>query len=165
MSDAMTRFGVGPEFSLLSAGCLIVATGLRLAWPDLFRIDFVPYKLLVTIGVVLIAIGLPFYIMAVMTVMKAFDAGRLCTHSVFRCCRHPVYASWVVFLVPGIVLLMNSWVGLIVPVVMYVLLRLLVRREEAYLEQRFGDEYRAYRDRVPAVAPLGWLRGSGKGSD
>ena len=71
-------------------------------------------------------------------------------------CRHPVYGAWVVFNVPGLVLLANSWIGLFVPVLMYVTLRLLVRREETYLEQTFGEEYRRYRERTPAVFPLPW---------
>ena len=59
--------------------------------------------------------------------------------------------------VPGVALVMSSWIGLAVPLVMYVILRVLVREEETYLERRFGDEYRAYQRRVPAVLPLGWM--------
>ena len=40
---------------------------------------------------------------------------------------------------------------------MYIALRWLVRDEEAWLEQTFGEAYRAYRRRVPAVMPTGWL--------
>ena len=39
---------------------------------------------------------------------------------------------------------------------MYVTLRLLVRKEEACLEELFGEEYRRYRGRTPAVFPLPW---------
>jgi hypothetical protein len=58
------------------------------------------------------------------------------------------------FNVPGMVLLADSWVGLLVPIPMYVLLRLLVLDEEAWLERTFGEEYHAYRARVPAVLPV-----------
>jgi len=71
-------------------------------------------------------------------------------------CRHPVYGAWVVFNVPGMVLFFNSWLGLVVPILMYVTLRLLVRSEEEHLEQTFGEEYREYRSRTPAVFPLLW---------
>ena len=30
---------------------------------------------------------------------------------------------------------------------------IMIRREDAELEQRFGDIYRQYRDRVPALLP------------
>ena len=62
------------------------------------------------------------------------------------------------FFVPGIALLVNSWLALTVPVVMYILLRLMVRKEEAYLEERFKEEYLAYKRSTPAVLPVGWIK-------
>ena len=40
------------------------------------------------------------------------------------------------------------WALVLLPVVFVILDRVVVRREEAYLERRFGEEYRAYRSRV-----------------
>ena len=37
----------------------------------------------------------------------------------------------------------------LLPIVLALLDRLVVSREEAYLERRFGDDYRHYRDAVP----------------
>jgi protein-S-isoprenylcysteine O-methyltransferase Ste14 len=34
----------------------------------------------------------------------------------------------------------------------------LVKEEDQYLEKTFGEEYLAYRKKVPAVLPIGWLR-------
>jgi protein-S-isoprenylcysteine O-methyltransferase Ste14 len=53
---------------------------------------------------------------------------------------------------------MNSWIGLTVPVVMYVIVKFLVSKEDEYLEQEFGEEYRVYKKQVPAILPLGWLK-------
>ena len=90
--------------------------------------------------------------------MRAFKAGHLVTDGVYGMCRHPIYASWVIFFVPGIVLLINTSIGFSVPVVMYFILRSLVKEEDQYLEKTFGEEYLAYRKKVPAVLPIGWLR-------
>ncbi len=59
---------------------------------------------------------------------------------------------------PGLGLLLNNWVGLAVPVAMYLTLKWLVKEEEKDLEERFGDGYRSYRQRVPAILPYGRLR-------
>ena len=119
---------------------------------------FAPYLVLASIGIILILMGIPFYILSLVTVLRAFKEGRLVTQGVYGMCRHPVYAAWVIFFVPGIVLLMNSWIGFSAPVVMYVILRILVKEEDGYLERIFGAEYLAYKEKIPAVLPIGWLR-------
>jgi len=40
------------------------------------------------------------------------------------------------------------WPLAFLPLVLWVLHRIVISREEAYLERRFGDVYRAYRHRV-----------------
>ena len=49
----------------------------------------------------------------------------------------------------AITLLANSaWPFVLLPAVLLVMQRLVIHREERYLERTFGDEYRAYRGRV-----------------
>lgn len=157
MTETMTKWGVGPKFTLYSAIYCTVLVGLTYFYDPLFRMDFPPYHTLAAIGIALIAVGIPFYLASLVTVMRAFKAGRLVTGGVYAMCRHPVYAAWVVFFVPGAVFLFNSWLGFTAPVFMYVLLRIMSRTEDEYLERTFGDEYRTYRNRVPAVLPVGWF--------
>jgi protein-S-isoprenylcysteine O-methyltransferase Ste14 len=38
---------------------------------------------------------------------------------------------------------------------MILILRLLVKKEEAYLEEVFGSSYTAYKKRVPCILPVG----------
>jgi protein-S-isoprenylcysteine O-methyltransferase Ste14 len=90
--------------------------------------------------------------------MRAYNAGELITGGVYRCCRHPVYSSWVVFIVPGIALLVGSWIGLTTPIFMYFILRVLVKIEEAYLENLFGSKYLEYKKKVPCILPIGWIK-------
>jgi protein-S-isoprenylcysteine O-methyltransferase Ste14 len=53
------------------------------------------------------------------------------------------------FLYLGASAWMNSlWPVLLLPVVLVVMQRGVIAREEAYLERRFGADYRAYRGRV-----------------
>ena len=124
--------------------------------PKLFSMDFFPYSVLVTIGSILMFIGLPFYTVSLSRAYRAFDSGVLMTNGVYAVCRHPVYASWIVFLVPGMALLSNYWIGLTAPVFMYIVARVLVKKEESYLEERFGDKYIRYKNKVPAFIPRPW---------
>lgn len=56
-------------------------------------------------------------------------------------------------------LFLRSWLLLAVPACMYVAFRLFIRREEQHLEARFGDDYRRYKQEVPALLPK-WGRRS-----
>jgi protein-S-isoprenylcysteine O-methyltransferase Ste14 len=59
-----------------------------------------------------------------------------------------MYLSMAMFCV-GISLEVNMlWPLLSVPLVVIIIDRIVIRKEERYLEERFGDEYRQYKKRV-----------------
>ena len=153
----MTRWGVGPIFGLGSVAYAVAAYLFSSGKPGL-AIEFAPRFAFVTASIALIGVGLPMYVLSAQAVMRAFNANQLVTDGMYQVCRHPPYGAWIVFIVPGIELLLGTWPGLTTPLAMYVLLRVLARKEEIYLLTRFGDSYQQYRRRVPFVAPLGWLR-------
>jgi len=155
--EKMSSWGIGPKLAFFSILYGLSIFALQLRYGTRLSIEFLPYRALATAGIALIVLGMIFLAASRKSLKRAFHAGVLCTRGVYGMCRHPVYAAWVIFLVPGLVLLVNSWAGLTIPPVMYVILKILVSKEELYLDQRFGDEYRSYKERVPAVLPLGWL--------
>jgi protein-S-isoprenylcysteine O-methyltransferase Ste14 len=66
----------------------------------------------------------------------------------YRFTRNPMYVG-LAALYAGIALLVNSlWPLLVLPVVLVVIRWQVIAREEAYLERKFGDAYRAYTARV-----------------
>ncbi len=158
MTSKMTFWGVGPKYTLFSAVYCILMVSLSWYFDPFFKIHFVSYGVLATLASILILIGIPFYIISLVTIKRAFAAGRLVTEKTFGMCRHPVYSAWIIFFVPGIMLLMNTWIGLSAPLVMYFLLLKLVEKEELYLESAFGNEYLAYKEKIPTVLPVGWLK-------
>ena len=71
----------------------------------------------------------------------------------FRWLRHPAYFSMVLELV-GLALMLNAFFTLlIIPFIFIPALLLRLRIEEAALVEKFGDAYRAYQKRVPALFP------------
>jgi protein-S-isoprenylcysteine O-methyltransferase Ste14 len=155
----MTIFGVGPAFVLWSGVLTALALWIRSFDPGFFSIpDLFPRWLQLVVGVLLLALGLPMFVWSLVILNRGFPQGKLFTDGPYRWCRHPVYGCWVMFNVPGIVLLVGTWLGLLVPPLMYVALRWLVRSEEQWLLQTFGDAYRDYRARTGAVFPRVWQR-------
>jgi protein-S-isoprenylcysteine O-methyltransferase Ste14 len=73
---------------------------------------------------------------------------RLTTQGPFGYSRNPAYLS-LVMIYAGISALKNSlWAILFLPLVVYVIGREVIGREEQYLERTFGEEYLAYKARV-----------------
>ena len=72
----------------------------------------------------------------------------LVTDGPFRYSRNPLYVAMTVIYL-GMTLALGSWwpLAMLIPVLAMVHWRI-VLREEQYLENRFGDNYRAYKVRV-----------------
>jgi protein-S-isoprenylcysteine O-methyltransferase Ste14 len=156
MDKQMTIWGIGPGFALISMLCFGLALVIHYAWYPLFIIKEIPLAILIAAGLILISIGVPIWIAASKEVDRAFEAGELATQGVYALCRHPIYGSATFFVVPGILLSFRSWVLLAVPVAMAILARLLVRREEVYLREKFGQAYLEYARSVNALFPRVW---------
>ncbi len=75
-------------------------------------------------------------------------ASHLCTGGPFAHTRNPIYlGDWLLFL--GAALLLHTvWPLAFAPLIWALLRYGVIRHEEAHLEARFGDAYRAYRARV-----------------
>ncbi len=62
----------------------------------------------------------------------------------YRFTRNPMYVGFTL-IYAGVALLADSaWPFLLLPAVLLVMQRFVIRREERYLERKFGDAYRAY---------------------
>jgi protein-S-isoprenylcysteine O-methyltransferase Ste14 len=73
---------------------------------------------------------------------------KLITEGPFRYTRNPAYLS-LTMLYAGIALLRRAlWAILLLPLVVVVIQREQIEREERYLERTFGEEYLAYKERV-----------------
>jgi len=67
---------------------------------------------------------------------------------IFRYSRNPIYLSFC-FATLGCGLMLNSWwvIAAVLPLI-YLLQQLVIRHEESYLQQKFGETYLAYKRRV-----------------
>ena len=82
------------------------------------------------------------------TLIPNRPANALATGGPYRWTRNPMYVS-LVALYLGVALLMNSWWPVVLlPLVIVLVDRLVIAREERYLAAAFGGEYDRYRARV-----------------
>ena len=153
MADRLSRWGVGPRIMLPTLLTAVAAWAVTRAWPEIFGLRWPPQVFLNILGAILLALGVPLWAAGVITVMRAYNRDQLRTSGVFALVRHPVYSAWILFVYPGLALLLRSWLMLVAPLLGYCIFKTLIRREDEYLDQRFGQAYRDYRARVPELIP------------
>jgi protein-S-isoprenylcysteine O-methyltransferase Ste14 len=104
-----------------------------------------------------VAIGLPLILFGVgLASWAVFEAGgmeiekptQLLTGGPYSLSRNPMYVAWTLMYL-GIGLAVNSlWIVALLPAVVAFTHFFDVRREERFLEKKFGDQYVHYRERV-----------------
>jgi len=152
MNKQMSFIGVGLKFAIISIFFTSIIFAAHFLWMSQLSI-FIPRIASQVLGILLLIIGVPIYLISGLTIHKYFHDGQLATKGIYGYFRHPIYGSWIVFIVPGVVLLINSLIGLTVPVFMYVVFKILIGKEDKYLEEKFGEEFFEYRKRVGEVFP------------
>jgi protein-S-isoprenylcysteine O-methyltransferase Ste14 len=70
------------------------------------------------------------------------------TRGPYRVTRNPLYLQMVLGCIGFAVLLRNIWILLLTPLCVWALQVLAILPEEAYLERKFGEDYRSYKCRV-----------------
>jgi len=149
----MMELGIGPRFGVSCIAYGLTAILLTHRFPDVFMFPHRAYVALGIMGALLLSLGFAAYLMTVAWFLAARRNGALVTTGTFRIVRHPLYATWLWLIFPGIALLCRSWLALGVVPVGYATFRAFIKYEEDELERRFGREYETYRWRVNQIFP------------
>ncbi len=147
-------FGVGPIGAAISF--VVLAMGFwvdrSLGHPTILTNPVI----LKVIGAILVLAGLALHSWSMYTLRNWWTKDQLCTSGPFRFFRHPLYAAWITFVLPGVALYLNSWTILFFIVLLHPIWHLLVISEEMMMLARFADEYPAYAARTWKFFPRLW---------
>jgi protein-S-isoprenylcysteine O-methyltransferase Ste14 len=72
----------------------------------------------------------------------------------FFCCQNPLYAAIILFVIPGIALIMNSWLVLSASGIGYIMFKAYIKNEYSELEKVFGESWIKYKRETPEFFPL-----------
>ena len=136
---------------VLFVGTLLVGLLLHYLWP--VRVAQSPWVRVV--GAILAAASIALAVWGAKTMRRAGTnvdptkpALSIVTDGPFRFSRNPLYLANVFFYL-GLTLIFNAvWPLVLFPPMLCLVYRGIIRREERYLELKFGDTYRAYKARV-----------------
>lgn len=110
-------------------------------------IDFIG-GLLVGLAIVLFIVAISEMRSSGTTIMPYRSTTSIVETGPFKYTRNPIYLADALFYIGLAVMLHTIWPLILLPVVLVVIDRGVIAREEAYLSRKFGDEYQSYRARV-----------------
>jgi protein-S-isoprenylcysteine O-methyltransferase Ste14 len=131
----------------------VLGLGLLLEW--LWPTQVLPWRLALAVGSVVLICGVIGLVAAIRTLLRAQTpvdpykaTTTIVTDGLFRFSRNPIYVSDMLLYV-GLSLALNTWWALaLTPVVVWIMNIGVIAREEAYLEQKFGNDYVQYKRQV-----------------
>ena len=103
---------------------------------------------MIVVGVVLALSGILTFRAARTAIIPSHGASRIVTSGPYRFTRNPMYVGLTMAYVGAALLIGTYWPFVLLPMVLALLVRLVILREEAYLISAFHDEYASYSARV-----------------
>ena len=138
----------------------LIFLGLVVIGPLLDRVfDLAPLNMARPVQIVLVLLLVAGGLAVVLAAMRGFaragtrvepwaPSSAIVSDGIYRHTRNPMYVGMTLVML-GLALIIGSAMSLaMVAVALLIVDRLVVRREEAYLEAKFGADYRDYRQRV-----------------
>ena len=141
----MSITGIGRKLFVVTALYSVLAVYLHFKFYPFFNIQA---SWVWFIGVILMLSGAVLIFKSIRELFSAISKDDLATGGPFAVFANPIYASWILLILPGISLFIYSWLMLTASIVMYVALKVLIVREEEYLRGKFGTKYDNYRKEV-----------------
>jgi len=143
--------GAGDIIMGLTLPFALIGIIVNVLFPQWFKMNTGIHGIIT--GSVLLILGVPFWLISVVQMLKYVPQNKLITKGPYKILLHPIYTSVALLVIPGITLVLDTWVGFGIGFILYIISRIFRVREEIKLEAIFAEEYKAYRSRI--VIP--WL--------
>jgi protein-S-isoprenylcysteine O-methyltransferase Ste14 len=139
--------GSGDRIILLTLPFLIVGLVLNILRPSLFSMGG-PTDLLKLLSIIIVIPGCMIWIWSVILILTKVPKQELITSGPYALVKHPLYTGVALFVLPWIGLLLNTWLGILIGVVLYIGSRIFAPEEERMLSQIFGVSWDEYCNKV-----------------
>jgi protein-S-isoprenylcysteine O-methyltransferase Ste14 len=149
----MSFFGVGPRIGKVLLPWLVLTVILSCT-TNLFVFTPENTRVLKIVGTILMIFGLIIYFSTIRLLLKALKETRLMTNGSFSICQNPLYAAIILFMIPALSLLLNSWLVLTSSLVGYIIFKVHINQEYQTLEKIFGEDYLKYKRETPEFFPF-----------
>jgi protein-S-isoprenylcysteine O-methyltransferase Ste14 len=144
--------GSGDRIALFTLPFVVVGVLLNVTNPSLFDVGG-PGPVLRAVSVVVLTVGIVIWIWSAVLILVHVPRGELITTGPFSVTKHPLYTAVALLVLPWAGFLLDTWLGALIGVALYVGSRIFSPAEEASLAEAFGPRWDEYRGTVK----LPWL--------
>jgi protein-S-isoprenylcysteine O-methyltransferase Ste14 len=135
--------GAGNKIGLATLPFLVVGLALNVADPAAFSVGGPPAWLR-SLSIVVLIPGIVLWIWSVVLILTKVPRAELIATGPFALVKHPLYSFVPLLVLPWVGFLLDSWLGAVLGVVMYVASRRYAPLEEAELAETFGTRWDDY---------------------
>jgi protein-S-isoprenylcysteine O-methyltransferase Ste14 len=135
--------GSGDKIGLFTLPFLVVGLILNVAYPAVFDVGGPPAALRL-VSVVVLAVGVAIWAWSVVLIVTRVPRGELITSGPYAVVKHPLYTAVALLVLPWLGFILNTWLGVVVGIVLYVGSRIFAPAEEATLSKTFGAGWTEY---------------------
>jgi protein-S-isoprenylcysteine O-methyltransferase Ste14 len=139
--------GSGDRIGAFVLPFMLAGAGLNIVFPEAFSVGGPP-PWLQAVAAFVLAVGVVVWAWSVLLILTKVRAGDLVTTGPYSLVKHPLYTSVALLVLPWLGFLLDTWLGALIGIALYVASRLFAPAEEAELADRFGPEWDAYCHRV-----------------
>ena len=147
-----TLVGSGDRIALFTLPFAVAGLILRTVDPSILQVGDPP-DWLHALSIPVLVLGLAIWSWSVILIVMNVPRGRLITGGPYAWVKHPLYTAVALLVLPWIGFLLDTWLGLVIGVVLYVGSRIFAPEEEASLSRTFGEAWREYN----LTVKFGWL--------
>jgi protein-S-isoprenylcysteine O-methyltransferase Ste14 len=135
--------GSGDKIGLFTVPVLLIGAILTILFPSFFSVGG-PQLVLTVISLIILLPGVTIWIWSVMLIVTNVPQKKLITYGPYALMKHPLYTGVAFLVLPWIGFLLNTWVGVVIGITLYVGSRLFAPEEEALLAKTFGPSWEEY---------------------
>ena len=139
--------GSGDKIGLLTLPFLIIGLILNIVFPSAFHVGGPPTALKV-ISIILLIPGVTIWIWSVVLILTKVPKKELITNGPYSLVKHPLYTVVALLVLPWLGFLLNTWLGALIGVILYIGSRIFAPAEEAELSKTFGATWDEYCNKV-----------------
>src|SRR5512136_916438 len=129
--------GSGHRIMLLTLPFLVAGSVLNIMFPSWFSIGGPPL-VLKAISIGMLVPGVAIWIWSVVLILTRVPGKELITGGPYSLVKHPLYTAVALLVLPWVGFLFNTWLGVLIGIVLYIGSRAFAPEEERGLSETFG---------------------------